>query len=140
MLATISALPGGTVELWDEDSQFGASAVFLVQINYETEDGVGSEEGRLVIDCMNFPESPWIDEGAFHGREIPVEAVDNDDMNGSIYFLATHTPIHAKKVRIFSSEDPKLVNVEMSYRLIYDQSGLGDDEDAMITAKLELEN
>ena len=139
MRAIISALPGGTIELWEDDSGFGASAVFLVQIDYETEDGAGSEQGRLVIDAMEFGESPRTNKGAYHGREITVEPVDDDDMNGSIYFLATHTPICVKKVRIFSNEDPKSVNVEMSYRLRYDQSGLGDDEESKISATLEIE-
>lgn len=121
--------------MWDD----GASAVFLVQIEYESEGRSGSEHGRLVIDDMEFLSPLTNEDGIFHGREILIEPVDEDDMNGSVYFLSTHTPIHVKKIRVSESDDPKFVNVKMSFRLLYDQSGLGDDEDAEISAELELE-
>ena len=135
MHATISALPGGTIDLWDDS----ASAVFIVKVDYESAGEIGTQQSKLVIDTMDFLESCRNDVGQLHGREISVEPIEEDDMHGSVYFLATHTPIHVKRIKISQGDSPNHVNVVMSYRLLYDQSGLAEDEDAQINASLELE-
>lgn len=138
MRGSITSEHGGNIEFWNNNSKFGASAVFEVMVNYETAHGPGQQRSKLVIDCITFAEAPWDAEGNWHGREMKVEPVAEDDMHGSVYFLATHTPIHVKRVKIDNLDTANTIQVEMTYRLLYEQSGLADDVETCLKSELEV--
>lgn len=138
MRASVTSIPGGKIEFWNDAPDFGATAVFEVMVDYQTADGPGQQKSKLVIDCMDFTKSPWDSNGSLHGRLIKVKPVDEDDMHGSIYFLATHTPVHVQKIKVGDHLSDDIVEIELHYRLLFDQSGLANDVDAVLTASLEV--